>query len=466
MDSEEDRLYVEWAEELLQDLQGDEYKSKRRAGEEFDGKWDIKYETVKFATIRYKTIGANGEEKELSELVAFNKDAGNDEAKNPKNLIIGCHTTITNNDECPTNFKNLSSTTDVAVISLLAASNNSLAVIPDYEGYGATSSDPHPYCNRDITAKQMIDGAKAAVAWYEKNVTKMPSGWKSLAIGYSEGGAVAANVLEYYHAHNEKGLNMVGAICGDGPYDLLATLKQYIDDNRLYMPVSSALLLKGMVDTNKGMMALGCTYKDFVTDKFYDTGIFDWLQSKTFDTYDIHRKLLDHSAKYGGEMGFTMMVMNDKEFYAYTPENISKMPDKWIFRNNGAENYCTVDQCLKPGVIEYFKSGKILGDVSEAKLKALEQALKENSLTYGGWKPSGAYPHAFYFLHCIYDEVVPFCNYESVRTAWGTNRFMGAPRELDRLRYHVNVGFYFFIADAGASINTIFGDKWVAGETK
>jgi hypothetical protein len=29
--------------------------------------------------------------------------------------------------------------------------------------------------------------------------------------------------------------------------------------------------------------------------------------------------------------------------------------------------------------------------VPETKLKALEQALKENSLTYDSWKPSGAY---------------------------------------------------------------------------
>ena len=101
-----------------------------------------------------------------------------------------------------------------------------MAVIPDYEGYGVTSSDPHPYCSREITAKQMIDGAKAAVAWFEENVTKMPSGWKSVAVGYSQGGAVAASVLDNYHAHNQKGLDIIGAVCGDGPYDPLPTCQR------------------------------------------------------------------------------------------------------------------------------------------------------------------------------------------------------------------------------------------------
>ena len=462
MDSEEDRLYAEWADEQLKSLLGDEYMSRRRAGEELDGEWGFAFENrLKYVTIRYKTTGANGEEKELSELIGFDAKAGSDETKNPQNLIIGCHATITSNAERPTNFKNLDIRTDVAILNLMACERKAVVVIPDYEGYGATSSDPHPYCSREITAKQMIDGAKAAVAWFEENVTKMPSGWKSTTVGYSQGGAVAASVLEYYHAHNEKGLNIVGAVCGDGPYDPLATLKKYIEDDRLYMPVAPALLLKGMVDTDKNMMALGCTYQDFVTDKFYDTGIFDWLQSKEFTTVDIHNKLLDHSAKYGGESGFTMMAMNNGEFKAYTPENIKETPNNWKLRSGQGENYCTVDQCFKPGVIEYFKSGKITGEVSEAKLKALEQALKENSLTYDGWMPSGAYPHGFYFFHAIHDEVVPFCNYESVKNAWGTNLFMGEPKDFD---WHVTSGGCFYLFYALRVVEEILNEKWVPGE--
>ena len=104
-------------------------------------------------------------------------------------------------------------------------------VIPDYEGYGLTKDSPHPYCNRDVTARQVIDGAKFAIGWMERNRnTKMKKGWKSVAVGYSQGGAVAAGVARYYLENNMTGLNLQGAVCGDGPYDPLATLKQYIND--------------------------------------------------------------------------------------------------------------------------------------------------------------------------------------------------------------------------------------------
>ena len=88
---------------------------------------------------------------------------------------------------------------------------------------------------------------------------------------------------------------MKGAVCGDGPYNPLATLKRYIEMNKLFMPVAPALLLKGMVDTDKDLRAMGCTYQDFVTEKFFNTGIFDMIQCKQMTTDDVQAALLQHS---------------------------------------------------------------------------------------------------------------------------------------------------------------------------
>ena len=463
-ETDEDCTYYEWGNEQLESFEN-QSKAGTRNEAVVIGESGETTLGVKYVSIRYKTTGADGSEKELSELIAYSKYANDKENKRKlKNLIIGCHCTITSDKERPTNFKKLDFTTDVNMLTLIGSSESSLVVIPDYEGYGITSKDPHPYCNRDVTAKQMIDGAKAAVVWFEKNIAQLEPDWKTVAVGYSQGGAVAAGILNYYNAKKLTGLNLVGAVCGDGPYDPLATLKQYIKDDRLYMPVASALLLKGMVDTNKEMKAQGCTYKDFVTDKFYDTGIFDWLQGKDYTTDDIQAKLLNHSAKYGGESGFTMMAMYQNEFKPYIPENIKEGDKNWQLTNGKAMNYCTVDQCFKPGVIEYFKSGTMTGDVPEAKLKALEQALKENGLTYGDWKPSGAYPHAYHFFHSTRDEVVPFCNYERVREAWGTNLIYGNPFQSDMAYLHVGTGANFYIFRATGYARDILGQKWAPGE--
>ena len=462
METYEDKLYYDWAMHYLDSLAKVYGASATRAeGYEDEEGWKSSF-GAKYATIRYKTIGANGSEKELSELIVYPEKADVDEAKRHlKNMIIGCHVTITSDAKRPTNFKNLIATTDVGVLSIFGCIDTCLVVIPDYEGYGVTVNDSHPYLNRDVTAQQVIDGAKAALAWYEEKIGTMDPNWKSIAVGYSQGGAVAASVLRNYHANNMTDLNLIGAYCGDGPYDPQATLNQYLKDDRLYMPLAAALMLKGMVDTNKEMKALRCTYKDFVTEKFYNTGIFDWLQNKSFTENEIQTKLLEYSAKNGGETGFTMMCMHGKEFMPYTPENIKEGDNKWDLTPTRGKNYCTFDQCFRPGVIEYFKSGTVTGDVPEAKLKAMEQALKVNSLTYGGWKPSGDFPHAYYFYHSTGDEVVPYCNYERVRDAWGTNLIYGNIRDSDNL--HVPTGALFFM-EMATNLPRVLRQDWAPGE--
>ena len=88
-------------------------------------------------------------------------------------------------------------------------SPDQLVIVPDYEGYGSTASYPHPYCNRELTAQQVVEGVKAGLAYFEKKVTSMEDDWSGVAIGYSQGGAI---------------------------------------------------------DTDPDMIALNCSYQDFVTD--------------------------------------------------------------------------------------------------------------------------------------------------------------------------------------------------------
>jgi hypothetical protein len=149
-----------------------------------------------------------------------------------------------------------------------ALSQNALVIVPDYEGYGITADIPHPYCNRNLTALQVVTGVKAGLSWFEDQEMKMADGWSGVSVGYSQGGAVSAGVLRYCQENGDNSLRLKGAVCGDGPYDPLATLKRYIEMDKLYMPVASTLLLKGAVDTDPDMKVAGCQYQDFVTDNF------------------------------------------------------------------------------------------------------------------------------------------------------------------------------------------------------
>ena len=471
MEDRDASLYTDWGVSqyaIIDSLN----KAGTRAGEGWDGEGGTGYaQSAKWVTIRYKSTSVDGSTKDFSELIVYpyNRILKN---PNPKNLIIGCHCTITSNAERPSNFSKLSFRTDVSMLALkfAASDRNCLVVIPDYEGYGSTHGDPHPYCNRDVTAKQVVDGAKAAVAWYEKNEKKMADGWSAIPVGYSQGGAVAAGTLRYHTRYSDgHDLNMVGAVCGDGPYDPLATLKTYIEKDRLYMPVAPALLLKGAIDTNKGLKAQGCTYKDFVTDDFYNTGIFDWLQKKNLTTDDIQTELLKISKAYKGGFKMYCWSKTDKKFMLYDPENANGRD--WDLSNGNAMSYCTVDQCFKPGVIAFFKDGSIKGDVPENKLKALEQALKENSLYYGNYVPdpdefSMGGTERFTLFHSTGDEVVPVSNMESVRNKWGVNNLKAISYEAGTY-LHVGTGAAFYVSYVGTLVDQLLSDdRWATGEYK
>ena len=471
MEDRDDSLYTDWGVSqyaIIDSLN----KAGTRAGEGWDGEGGTGYaQNAKWVTIRYKSTSVDGSTKDFSELIVYpyNRILKN---PNPKNLIIGCHCTITSNAERPSNFSKLSFRTDVSMLALkfAASDRNCLVVIPDYEGYGSTHGDPHPYCNRDVTAKQVVDGAKAAVAWYEENEKKMAENWAAIPVGYSQGGAVAAGTLRYHIRYSDgHDLNMVGAVCGDGPYDPLATLKTYIEKDRLYMPVAPALLLKGAIDTNKGLKALGCTYKDFVTDDFYNTGIFDWLQKKNLTTDDIQTELLKISKAYKGGFKMYCWSKTDKKFMLYDPENANGRD--WDLSNGNAMSYCTVDQCFKPGVIAFFKDGSIKGDVPENKLKALEQALKENSLYYGNYVPepdefSMGGTERFTLFHSTGDEVVPVSNMESVRNKWGVNNLKAISYEAGTY-LHVGTGAAFYVSYVGTLVDQLLSDdRWATGEYK
>ena len=433
-------------------------------GADTDGK-SVSY-SYEWTTIRYKTVDVNGQSIECSELLVWPYNAVCN--PNPDNVIVGCHCTITSNAERPSNFSNLGHKNDVNMLACFAnpVSQEALVIVPDYQGYGATHGDSHPYCNREVTARQVVDGVKAGIAYFEKYEKKLEKDWKSVAVGYSQGGAVAAGVLRYVREHNVSELRMAGAVCGDGPYDPMATLKQYIQDDRLYMPVAAALLLKGAVDTNPAMKALGCRYEDFCTKGYVDTGIFTWLKEKKMTTDEIQQLLITigsdvlHFYDYYGDFFMYVWSKAKQDFYPYT-EEYSKTEYDFDRTNDKALSFCKVSQCFKQGVIDYFKEGKVDGDVPAEKLRALEQCLTENRLYYSWMPPKNS---GFSFFHSTKDEVVPVCNADAVDAAWSNGGsdlpFAYYKYENKRTYFHVGTGSAFYVGYCGSMVSDILKGKW------
>ena len=436
-------------------------------GADTDGK-SMTY-SYEWTTIRYTTTDVDGNNIECSELLVWPYNAVCN--PNPDNVVIGCHCTITSNFERPSNFSNLGHKNDVNMLACFAnpVSQEALVIVPDYQGYGATHGDSHPYCNREVTARQVVDGVKAGITYFETYQKKLEKNWKSVAVGYSQGGAVAAGVLRYVQEHGLSELRLAGAVCGDGPYDPVATLQQYIKDDRLYMPVAAALLLKGAVDTNPRMRELGCRYDDFCTKDYVDTGIFTWLKDKEMTTDDIQQRLIQIGCdpldfyEYRGNFFMYVWSKAKEGFYPFT-RDYNKTEYDFDRTNDKALSFCKVSQCFKQGVIDYFKEGKVGGDVPTEKLKALEQCLTENQLHYS-WKPSK--DSGFTFFHSTKDEVVPVCNADAVDAAWsaGASDLPFAYYKYDNKRtyYHVATGSAFYVSYCGSKVSDILKGKWKGG---
>lgn len=82
-----------------------------------------------WTTITYRCMTADGSQKDLSELLVWPCTYFNWE---PDQLVIGCHSTITSNAECPTNFSNLPNAGEINMLALFANafSQEALVIVP------------------------------------------------------------------------------------------------------------------------------------------------------------------------------------------------------------------------------------------------------------------------------------------------------------------------------------------------
>ena len=103
-------------------------------------------------------------------------------------------------------------------------------------------------------------------------------------------------------------LKFTGSVCGDGPYNPVATFMEYINqaenDEVMTMIIVMPLILKGMCDSNPYMR--NHKVSDFLSDKFLETGIIDWIDNKEYSHEDIKKKWEELIEKGKGE---------DKDYY-------------------------------------------------------------------------------------------------------------------------------------------------------
>ena len=398
----------------------------------------------KFASIRYKSIDHNGDPIMLSELVIW---PYNNILPDPyaDNVFIGCHCTITSDFDRPSNYDQQSILTDVGMLAMRASSNmpldsfENLVIMPDYQGYGASRDKIHPYLSQDLTARQALDGAKAGIAYYKQN-HKLEDDWKTISTGYSQGGSVAMAIQRYVEENNlSEEFRFGGSVCGEGPYDPVATLKNYVQTNEVYMPVAVGFMIYSMCNTNPRLMGK-YSPEDFLSEKFINSGIIEMIEGKTLTTDQVQEELFKHSAKFN-EADKTALCMyrsdDTGKFYPYRME--TKYAHVWDTAY-GKTSFAKTSDLLLEDAFAFFKDGTLpeSKDRQEA-LKAIEAALMDNVL-HLGWKPA----HPIFLYHSIHDEVVTLENYTECIKSWEGSDMVKGTRYNGFTKYHVNYGKIFY----------------------
>ena len=414
-----------------------------------------------YYTFNYPSINAEGQPVLLSALACM----PDEDCSEVNNVIIGCHVTITSNKECPSEYRNTGSVgSDVSMLINHASSGlvfhssqgnmayYNLVILPDYEGYGITRSHAHPYLFQELTARQVVDGARYGLVLYRNSPTinsirhPFRDGWRTICVGYSQGGSVAMATQRFIEQNGlSEELRLAGSVCGDGPYDPIATLlyyvNQYNDGNNMSMPVVMPLILKGMCDSNPFMK--NHQVSDYLNQEFLNSGILTWLTEKEKTTDNITGAFINYYRYH----------------FANWPEYVNEAPS-----TGDLTLTLKLNNILTPAGLEFFQqlynnnhdiytspAGVPLPE-QRSLMEDLHFALASNNLTKG-WQPQ----HALMLYHSFEDTVVPEANRESARNSfpsWVIRLHASGVEQFD----HVGTGVQFFTGTAkDAAIRILSG---------
>ena len=453
---------------------------------QIEGKIHDNFDKVTIYTFKftYESVNSKGETVTLSGRAAYPNPKRTSEVNN---MLIGTHVTITADNQCPSNITAVTGSDVSLLFSLSLASsfnlnlglraakgageevvleivnlllpgtreiyrtgqtiknivddikrvhNYNFVVMPDYEGYGGTKSNAHPYLYEELTARQVLDGAVAARYAYEHDADlkdqhlKFRKDWRTVVCGYSQGGAVAMATHRFIEQnHLDEELHFTGSICGDGPYDPMATLMYYvkndIDNTPMSLPVVLPLIVKGMLDTNPYML----THKaeDYFTPKFLETGIMDWLTKKEKNSGDIENEFKNL---------YTQGKDGDNTYYRNILTGDGRAMMRNIMNAECLEYFTNIYNTYKD---QYKTAAGIPLPTKRGVMEDLHLALASNDMTEG-WTPK----HHILLFHARTDTTVPYDNAERAVAKLGNWAVLHTS---NYIREHVDAGQDFFAGE-------------------
>ena len=308
-----------------------------------------------YATVNltYESVDTHNQPITLSAVLYYPTSSGTsvNNIKSCSYIFLNNHATITDNASSPSGGES-------AMGQLYwMTTDNALVVNPDYLGFGGTRDKIHPYMCQTLTARNVIDCMKAAIADAQQR-GKLAENYYTINCGYSQGGGVTMAVARYLETEADEAtqrlINLRSSICGAGCYGQTLILDEYEKRSSIEYPIFLPYALQGMKETYGESCMRDIRLDDCFTPAFRESGILEALNAKETDVDALNAQLKNY---FGGTCSFYDIISADYR------------------------------------------------DHSSALYRAIRKALRQNDL-YDGWVPQ----HPITFYHYSQDEVVPYLN--------------------------------------------------------
>ncbi len=206
-------------------------------------------QTVNIYKITYKTKNVDGSEITASGAILFPSGGAN------LPLISYQHGTLFNLDEAPSNYTG----DEIKYLAPLISSTGYAISVPDYIGYGASATYPHPYEHAKTLGSASFDMLLATKEFLDYHDITLSE--KLFLTGYSEGGS--ATMALHQHIEQESDLVVTMSAPAAGAYNKTEFAKDLMkrDESLQFLP-----RFMWVIDSYNWIYDLNRPWSDFVVE--------------------------------------------------------------------------------------------------------------------------------------------------------------------------------------------------------
>jgi dienelactone hydrolase len=118
-----------------------------------------------------------------------------------------------------------------------------IVVIPDYIGFGASASLPHPYLDAKSTTQSILDLLRATKEYTSDDKVQAKFTKDLFIFGYSQGGWATMQLQKSIEKDYSSEFNLIASSCGSGPYSIEYMNRYIVEKDEYPMPFFIAYVL-------------------------------------------------------------------------------------------------------------------------------------------------------------------------------------------------------------------------------